>query len=345
MTPEAACLPNPDPNERFADMTEQIFGAGLQPPSPPTMAGFVSNYMKTATNDPRGVMHGFTPEQVPVISQLARSFGVSDRWHASAPNQTWPNRFFVHTGTAAGYVNNSPVRFPYLMPTIFSRLTQCQRSWRIYFHDVPLTATLSKILSELPEHLYPFEDAFMGDAMAGRLPDYSFIEPRYFPSLAFNRMPNDQHPPHNVAYGERLIARCYDALRNGPGWEQTLFIVIYDEHGGVYDHVLPPAGGFARRRLAGRVQVRPLRGSGAGRPDFSVDSGGKHRPPARRVSISIRSRLDSLHVAYALRPRGTADQARRRGPRSARRLIADLAEQFRPGEPGASCRRRPLRTR
>ena len=240
MTPDAACLPNPDPSERFADMTEQIFGAGLQPPSPATMAGFVSNYMKIATNDPRGVMHGFTPEQVPVISQLARSFGVSDRWHASAPNQTWPNRFFVHTGTAAGYVNNSPVHFPYLMPTIFNRLTQCQRSWRIYFHDVPLTATLSNLWSELPEHLYPFEDAFMGDAMAGRLPNYSFIEPRYFPSLVLHRMPNDQHPPHNVAYGERLIARCYDALRNGPGWEQTLFIVIYDEHGGIYDHVPPP---------------------------------------------------------------------------------------------------------
>jgi phospholipase C len=105
---------------------------------------------------------------------------------------------------------------------------------------VPLTATLSNILSELPEHLYPFEDAFMGDAMAGRLPDYSFIEPRYFPSIVLNRMPNDQHPPHNVAYGERLIARCYDALRNSPCWQQTLFIVVYDEHGGVYDHVSPP---------------------------------------------------------------------------------------------------------
>ena len=240
MTPEAACIPDPDPNERFADMTEQIFGAGLQPPSPPTMSGFVSNYMRTATNDPRSVMHGFTPEQVPVISQLARSFAVSDRWHASAPNQTWPNRFFVHTGTAGGFVNNAPAHFPYLMPTIFNRLTQKRRSWRIYRHDIPLTATLSAILSELPDHLYSFDDDFMSDAMAGRLPNYSFIEPRYFPNLILHRMPNDQHPPHNVAYGERLIARCYDALRNGAGWEQTLFVVIYDEHGGIYDHVPPP---------------------------------------------------------------------------------------------------------
>jgi phospholipase C len=76
--------------------------------------------------------------------------------------------------------------------------------------------------------------------MTGRLPNYSFIEPRYFSSIVLNRMPNDQHSPHNVAYGERLIARCYDALRNGAGWVETFFIVIYDEHGGLYDHVAPP---------------------------------------------------------------------------------------------------------
>jgi len=241
MTPQAACIPTPDPNEEFVEMTEQIFGMGLGPPSPPTMAGFVANYMKTATNNPAAVMHGFTPEQVPVLSTLAREFGVSDRWHASAPNQTWPNRFFAHTGTAGGYVNNSPWQLPFGMPTVFNQLTQAQRSWRIYYHDVPQCATLSRLWSELPDHLYDFERNFMADAMAGTLPNYSFIEPRYFSSLFDNRMPNDQHPPHNVAFGERLIARCYDALRNGKGWEQTLFIITYDEHGGIYDHVPPPA--------------------------------------------------------------------------------------------------------
>jgi phospholipase C len=128
MTPDVACIPTPDPNELFADMTDQIFGAGSHPPSPATMSGFAVNYMKTATNDPRNVMHGFTPDQVPIISQLAKSFGVSDRWHASAPNQTWPNRFFVHTGTAAGYVNNAPSHLPFTMLTIFNRLTLCERS-------------------------------------------------------------------------------------------------------------------------------------------------------------------------------------------------------------------------
>ena len=101
MDSQAACIPAPDPAELFTDMTAQIFGAGNAPPAPATMAGFAANYMQVPTNSPDAVMHGFTADQVPVLSALAKGFGVSDRWHASAPNQTWPNRFFVHTGTAA----------------------------------------------------------------------------------------------------------------------------------------------------------------------------------------------------------------------------------------------------
>ena len=102
----------------------------------------------------------------------------------------------------------------------------------------------------------------MADAMAGRLPNYSFIEPRYFSDPLLRRMPNDQHPPHNVLFAERLIARVYDAIRNGPAWERTLFVIIYDEHGGIYDHVPPPPAvppdnlqpdGFAFDRYGVRV--------------------------------------------------------------------------------------------
>ena len=124
MTPTAACIPDPDPGELFDDIHMQIYGltADGQPnPGAPAMGGFVDNYMRQAppnpnidpAPDPAAVMHYFTPDQVPVISQLARAFGVSDRWHASAPCQTWPNRFFAHTGTANGYVNNAPTHFPY----------------------------------------------------------------------------------------------------------------------------------------------------------------------------------------------------------------------------------------
>src|SRR5256885_2057824 len=56
MTPDAACIPTPDPEELFADMTEQIFGAG-GPAGAANMSGFAQNYMKTPTNNARAVMH------------------------------------------------------------------------------------------------------------------------------------------------------------------------------------------------------------------------------------------------------------------------------------------------
>ena len=239
LTPDSACIPTPDPNESFVDMTAQIYGAGGQPPSPATMGGFVANYATTETHRPGDVMHGFNPEQLPVLSALARSFGVSDDWHASAPNQTWPNRLFLHAGTAWGDVNNTPLHAPYPMDTIFNLLEKHGRTWRIYHHDLPQTLTLGRIWEYLPAHLSDFDD-FLEHASAGTLPNYSFIEPRYFADPVTRSMPSDQHPPHDVRYGERLIARVYDALRSGPRWRETLFVILYDEHGGIYDHVPPP---------------------------------------------------------------------------------------------------------
>ncbi|MDA8248913.1 MAG: phospholipase [Rhodospirillales bacterium] len=245
---KTVCIPDPDPGELFADIHTQIHGltaAGTPNLGGPTMGGFVDNYMRqpatTPAADPYSVMHYFTPDQVPVISQLARAFGVSDRWHASAPCQTWPNRFFAHTGTANGYVNNSPTHFPYEMETVFNRLSDANQEWRIYFHDMPQSATLSRLWGGIvASRFLDFETDFIRAAADGTLPAYSFIEPRYFTDLFLDNIPNDEHPPHNVAYGEHLIAAVYNAVRAGPGWKQTLLLITYDEHGGCYDHVVPP---------------------------------------------------------------------------------------------------------
>jgi phospholipase C len=181
-------------------------------------------------------MHCYDPKQVPVISTMARQFAVIDRWFASAPCQTWPNRFFLHTATAGGYEDNSPTHFPYLFNTIFNRMNEAGKSWKIYFHDFPQALTLAHLWPNV-DHFRYFETDFLSDAAAGKLPAYSFIEPRYFPDI---ELPNDQHPPHNVGLGEALIAKVYDAVRTAPTWEETLLVIIYDEHGGKFDHVPPP---------------------------------------------------------------------------------------------------------
>jgi phospholipase C len=248
MTAPALTIPDPDPGELFTDIRMQISGladAGVASPGPAAMSGFVDNYMGQPSThpmaDPRAVMHSFMPDQVPVISALARAFAVSDRWHASAPCQTWPNRFFVHTGTAGGWVNNSPTHFPYRMTTVFDRLEAVGQSWRLYYHDVPQAATLTRLWAKAPSHFRLFDPDFADDAAAGALPAYSFIEPRYFADPLTRHMPNDEHPPHNVWYGEALIAAVYNAVRGGPGWNDTLLVITFDEHGGCYDHVVPTA--------------------------------------------------------------------------------------------------------
>ncbi len=262
MGPGSVLVPDPDPGELFADIRQQLSGT---PGSGVAMGGFVDNYMAQPATEtpssPDAVMHYFTQAHVPVISQLARAFGVSDRWFASAPCQTWPNRLFAHTGSAGGDVNNTAQHVPYMMPTTFERVAAATgKTWGIYFHDVPQTATLGRLWAH-PGSFHKFDD-FLLDAASGNLPSYSFVEPRYFADTVHNRMPNDQHPPHNVADGEELIATLYNALRAGPGWRHTLLILTYDEHGGCYDHVLPgnaasPGGptpdGFSFDRFGVRV--------------------------------------------------------------------------------------------
>lgn len=233
-------IPNPNPGELFSDINEQLF-ENPEDPLPgtsPTMGGFVKNYYNYSQPvSPDEIMHHYLPNQVPILSTLAKNYAVCDAWFSSAPCQTWPNRFFVHTGTAGGYENNEPLHFPYLMPTIFTRFNQLgiENGWKIYYHDFPHSIVLSDLWPYANQfyHFYHFKE----DALNGTLPAYSFIEPRYY---TFFDYANDQHSPHDVRFGEELIADIYNTLQASPVWKNTLLIIIYDEHGGLYDHVAPP---------------------------------------------------------------------------------------------------------
>ena len=115
---DSLSIPDPDPGELWNDINMQLFGLDGKPGSaPPAMNGFVNNYVRQRDQPaekyrPESIMHYYTPEQIPVLSTLAEAFAVCDNWFASAPCQTWPNRFFLHCATAAGYENNSPIHPP-----------------------------------------------------------------------------------------------------------------------------------------------------------------------------------------------------------------------------------------
>ncbi len=122
------------------------------------------------------------------------------------------------------------------METIYNRFELAGNlTWKIYFHEIAQAKTLSELWL-LADHFH-FIDQLAKDAAEGTLPNYAFIEPRYFADWS---MPNDMHPPHVVTLGEQLIASVYNTLRGSSAWTKTLLIITFDEHGGCYDHVVPP---------------------------------------------------------------------------------------------------------
>jgi phospholipase C len=224
--------------------TQVYFNVGGPPSTAPggaTNQGFVYNYSQqqsvTPTTAPL-IMKCFPPKQLPVLTTLASEFALCTRWYSSVPGPTWPNRFFAHCATSKGFIDNSLLH-NYDMRTIFENLSAVNSgTWKIYSHDFPQAQVLDGINSPEFDDNWDSIGGFKDDCAHDALPNYSFIEPKY---TSFLGEANDQHPPHSVNTGEQLIADVYNAVRNSPGWNDTLLIVVYDEHGGFFDHDLPPA--------------------------------------------------------------------------------------------------------
>src|SRR5450755_1938320 len=207
------------------------------------MQGFIQNYF-TVCNDPnraKDVMKCFSANTLPNLTYLARNYAVCDRWFSSVPGPTLPNRSFAHAATSLG----SAVGPPFLgnLHTIYSVLNAQQVSAKIYYHDWTMALTFKELLGDQTKYFGLFDD-FLNDCKDPQaLPNYCFIEPRYNADDSGGaHEPADQHPDHDVRDGEALIQEVYNALRTNPDvWHKTVLLIVYDEHGGLYDHVAPPA--------------------------------------------------------------------------------------------------------
>jgi phospholipase C len=280
--------PHPDPDEEYPHINTDLFGV-LNPENRfmplkkivapynapdsgavPTMDGFVADYISMFTSE-KGrqptyeeyaqIMTGYTPEQMPVISTLARGFGTFDHWFCEVPSQTFTNRSFFHAATASGFVINAPPAsaFPVhnTAETLFERLESKGLTWKVYC-DKPSPASMtgiihaSRLRSRFATNFFTVDD-FLEDAKNGTLPTYAFIEPNMWHGH------NDMHPPisallHGLPFdppssllgGDALLAQIYDAIRSssspkGSNYLNTLLLVTFDEGGGTYDHVPPPS--------------------------------------------------------------------------------------------------------
>ena len=227
-----------DPLHDLPGVNTQLFGAGDTSTDPAPMNGFVKSCLVAAGGDVKmgkTIMDCFDPVKLPTLSALAQEFCLCDRWFSSVPGPTWPNRLFVHAATSDGIATND-VLHPYDMRTLYDNLAAQGLSWGVYFGDFPVSLALRRLWGHL-DRFKRFE-AFRDEVTSGTLPNYAFIEPRYFDFLAWKA--NDDHPPHDVRFGEYLVADVYATLRASKLWEKSLFIVLFDEHGGFYDRFSPP---------------------------------------------------------------------------------------------------------
>eukprot|EP00026_Physarum_polycephalum_P003783 Phypoly_transcript_03797.p1 GENE.Phypoly_transcript_03797~~Phypoly_transcript_03797.p1 ORF type:complete len:683 (+),score=121.11 Phypoly_transcript_03797:78-2051(+) len=237
-----------DPDHSTPATTAKIFGIPdtmKNDTSDPTMSGFVEwEYIRGNENTNYcAVMSTFTPAELPVMSALASEFVLMDRFFCAHPGPTWPNRLFTLSGTSAGLTETGTwfedkVGQLFPQPTIFDQVASEGLSWKQYFNDTPWELMLAS-LAHNPTFVQPMEQFYI-DAATGNLPNFAWINPRSGINISLAQGSNDDHPDHDIALGEQFYKDIYEALRASPQWNETLFIITFDEHGGFYDHVPPP---------------------------------------------------------------------------------------------------------
>jgi phospholipase C len=201
-------------------------------------------------------MQAFTPMQLPVLRALAANFALCDHWFSSMPGPTWPNRFFAHAGSSAGLDDSPhPLRtvtsildgFHFPNGVIYDRLEHAGLEWHIVEGDaLPQALAIEGMIDRSLDGRFLTHDEFLEQLKDPAFADaYVFIEPHYGDSIADGRTfkcGNSQHPQDDVTRGEAFLKEIYDAIfLNSPHWHNSVLIVCYDEHGGFYDHLLPPS--------------------------------------------------------------------------------------------------------
>jgi phospholipase C len=245
---------SPGPDNGFESTTTAINGG--------RMNGFVQAHADAYGNTMAHRVMGYhCADNVPTYDALAREFAVCHRWFASFPGETFPNRFFELTGRpnidAWGmwdYYTDNASQFAFT-DTIFDHLSEQGVSWK-YFEHSPCQLRLFERHTFDEQHIVNYDDpefGFENLALSGALPSVSFIDPHFkdFPPGGFC-----DEPPSDIRNSQRFIEDLVGIVRASPTWEKTLLIITYDEHGGFYDHVAPPAAPQVSPELPKTTGVR-----------------------------------------------------------------------------------------
>ena len=237
----------PDPPHGYEPVAHAINGGAMD--------GFASSFGNAHGAAIAGrIMGHHTASTVPTYDALARDFAIGHRWFASHPGPTFCNRFYMLTGRlnldARGFWefdNSSPMR-PVFTPTIFDYLSDASHSdtgepvsWAYFEHGYCSLRFYERHTFD-DANIFRADDpeyGFYARASAGTLPSVSFIDPHYVenPPNA-----NCDGPPADIPAGQAFVRGVVEAVVASPAWNKTMLVIVYDEHGGFYDHVPPPPG-------------------------------------------------------------------------------------------------------
>ena len=242
-----------DPGHSAGDVDIQINGRAPGP----KMQGFIDSYKRESKPKPKAskawrVMGFYEADGVPIYDFLARNFAVCDHWFAALPAGTQPNRLMAMGGTSLLSKNKAPLK---RQPLVYDWLNArgpniwCAYQWGQYmpFFALMVKPWLGRILKSINASYAKPNQPFRRYRFFGRdwrgadpLPPVIFLEPEY--SDGPHDDPSDDHSPTGVAKGQAMVANIYETLISNPErWKKTMFVITYDEHGGFYDHVEPPA--------------------------------------------------------------------------------------------------------
>ena len=192
-----------------------------------TCQGFVTSTSAEA-------MGYFTKEDLPFSCGMASAFPIADRYFCSAMAQTDPNRRYLIAGTSLGLINDT---FPSGVAAQRRDLRAVQQA-RHHLEGLLLDAADPRRLPPAARTRRSAAaslkiDQFYVDAAAGNFPSFSLVEPNYDEQSEEN--------PQDIQFGDQFVGKVVNAVMSSPNWPKTMLIWTYDEHGGYYDHVPPPA--------------------------------------------------------------------------------------------------------
>jgi phospholipase C len=211
----------------------------------------MDNFLDTTNNvaekyDPKGTraMGYYDGTDLPYYYDLASFFATSDAWHSPILANTVPNRMYLMAATSFGHQYPDNTGHPqYAAPTIFRAMNTANVSWLYYYKDGIFLSNFADFRdSAIGSKTFPISDLM--SRLAGSCsgvtcdPDKSLPEVIFIDS-ASGSSGLDEHPDNNVQSGAAYVQSIIAALMQSDAWQDSIFILTYDEGGGLYDHVAP----------------------------------------------------------------------------------------------------------